>query len=283
MDIRHPATVRQGENSMLSVSEKAAQNLLRIREKRPLIHSITNFVTINFTANTLLAMGASPVMAHAGSEVEEMAVIADALVLNIGTLSEDRIGSMIRAGKKYNDLGKPVIFDPVGAGASTYRTYSARKILREIQIHLVRGNASEILSLQKAVADSKGVDAAHTVEAAVETAGRLAEEFHAAVAVTGPVDMITDGNRSIRILNGHPIMGRVTGFGCAATAAAGAFAAVDPDSFDAAAGALCFLGLAGEVAGEKASGPGSFAVEFLDALYNVTPEDLKNRSRVEIL
>ncbi len=121
MDIRHPAAVRQGENSMLSVSEKAAQNLLRIREKRPLIHSITNFVTINFTANTLLAMGASPVMAHAGSEVEEMAVIADALVLNIGTLSEDWIRSMIRAGKKYNDLGKPVIFDPVGAGATTYR------------------------------------------------------------------------------------------------------------------------------------------------------------------
>ncbi len=263
------------------LSEKAAQNLFRIRETRPLVHSITNMVTMNFTANVLLAAGASAVMAHAPSEVEETAAVADVLVLNIGTLSEDRTGSMIRAGKKYNDRDKPVILDPVGAGASTYRTYAARKILREVRIRAVRGNASEVLSLSGEAVGSKGVDAVHSVESAVNTARTLAHDLDAAVAVTGPVDVVVGGKQGIRILNGHHLMGRVTGFGCAAAAMVGAFAAVDPDPVSAAATAIAFFGVAGEEAGEAAPGPGTFMSAFLDALYAITPEALAERCRME--
>jgi len=266
---------------MSSLSEKAAQNLARLREKRPLVHSITNAVTMNFTANVLLAMGASAIMAHAQSEVEETAAIADALVLNMGTLSEERIGAMIRAGKKYNDRNKPVILDPVGAGASTYRTFAARKMLRAVRIGIVRGNASEILSLIGETDGSKGVDTAHPVEAAVDAARTLADDIGAPVAVTGAVDIIVDGRAGIRIHNGHPLMGYATGFGCAATAAIGAFAVVDPDPFTAAATALAFFGVAGETAGETAAGPGSFVSAFLDALYALGPEELETRCRME--
>lgn len=273
--------MRKGNENMLRLPEMAAQNLSRVREKRPLVHSITNVVTINFTANVLLAMGASAVMAHAPSEVEELAGVADALVLNMGTLTEDRTGSMIRTGNKYNARNKPVILDPVGAGATAYRTYAARKILREVRINVVRGNASEILSLLEERAASKGVDAIHPVEAAVDAAGRLAQDLNIAVAVTGPVDMIFDRHRRIRIRNGHPLMGRVTGFGCAAAAAVGAFSVVDPDPFTAATGAFAFFGVAGEIAGDKASGPGSFMPAFLDALYMLTPEELASRCKME--
>jgi hydroxyethylthiazole kinase len=273
--------VRKGNDPMSSLSEKAAQNLARVREKRPLVHSITNAVTMNFTANVLLAMGASAIMAHARSEVEETATIADALVLNVGTLSEERTGAMIRAGKKYNDWNKPVILDPVGAGASTYRTFAARKILRAVRIGIIRGNASEILSLLGDTDGSKGVDTAHPVEAAVDAARILADDIGAPVAVTGPVDTIVDGSAGIRILNGHPLMRYVTGFGCAATVAIGAFAVVDPDLLTAAATALACFGVAGEVAGERAAGPGSFAAAFLDALYSLKPEELETRCRME--
>ena len=273
--------MRKGNENMLRLPEMAAQNLSRVREKRPLVHSITNVVTINFTANVLLAMGASAVMAHAPSEVEELAGVADALVLNMGTLTEDRTGSMIRTGNKYNARNKPVILDPVGAGATTYRTYAARKILREVRINVVRGNASEILSMLEETDVSRGVDAAHPVEAALDAARTLAGNFDAAVVVTGPVDMIFDRHRRIRIRNGHPLMGRVTGFGCAAAAAVGAFSVVDPDPFTAATAAFAFFGVAGEIAGDKASGPGSFMPAFLDALYMLTPEELASRCKME--
>jgi hydroxyethylthiazole kinase len=272
---------RKVNDPMSNLSEKAAQNLALVREKRPLVHSITNMVTMNFTANVLLSMGAYAIMAHAHSEVEETATIADALVLNMGTLSEERTGAMARAGKKYNDRNKPVILDPVGTGASTYRTFAARKILRAVRIGIVCGNASEILSLVGKTEGSKGVDAAHPVEAAVDTARTLAGDIGATVAVTGPVDTIVDGNAGIRILNGHPLMGYVTGFGCAATAAIGAFAVVDPHLLTAAATALVFFGVAGEIAGETAAGPGTFITAFLDALYGLTPEALEKRCRTE--
>jgi hydroxyethylthiazole kinase len=268
---------------MLNLSEKAALNLGRLREKKPLIHGIINAVTINFTANALLAVGASPVMSHAASEVEETAEAADALVLNIGTLSEDRVPSMIRAARKYNRLGKPIVFDPVGAGATAYRTYTAKRLLQQVRMSVVRGNASELLALGRGKSRAKGVDAMHGVEEALETGKLLSDEFGAVFAVTGSADAVFGGGQTARVRNGHPLMTRITGTGCAAAAIVAAFAAIDPDFFAAAATALACFGLAGEIAARSASGPGSLAYSMLDALYLMTPEDLQAGCRIELV
>ena len=266
---------------MSSAAVQAGDRLARIREQSPLVHSITNYVVMNFTANVLLAMGASPVMAHAGEEVEEMASLAGALVLNIGTLSQDWISSMHKAGKKATERTLPIVLDPVGSGATVYRTQTARALLEQNRITLIRGNASEILSLRRHDLQTKGVDTRHSVEEAAETAGLLARELGAVLAMTGPVDLVTDGRRTLRILNGHPLMGRITGTGCAATVICAAFLALEPDPVAAAASALAFFGLAGERAGENASAPGSFQTALLDALYRITPEELAAEARIE--
>lgn len=260
---------------MMNLSEKAAENLNLVREKKPLVHNITNFVVMNYTANVLLAMGASPVMAHSEDEVEEMVSLADALVLNIGTLTKTWISSMIKAGKRASELGTPVILDPVGSGATSLRTNSARKITRETDISVIRGNASEILSLSHDDSKTKGVDSIHSVKEAAEPAKTLACELKTTLAITGPVDLITDGDRIIHVSNGHPLMSYVTGTGCAATSVIGAFSSVDGDPVSATATALAFFGLAGEVAGKKASAPGTFMTEMTDALYAITPEKLR--------
>ncbi len=266
---------------MATLAAKAAENLAAIREKKPLIHNITNFVVMNYTANALLAMGASPVMAHAQDEVEEMVAFAGALVLNIGTLTDDWITSMIKAGKKASDLGIPIILDPVGSGATTLRTASARKIIAETRVGVIRGNASEILSLRHADSKTKGVDSVHSVDEAAETARILAEELRTTLAITGPVDLITDGQRVVRVSNGHPLMGYVTGTGCTATVTIGAFLAVDEDPVSATATALAFFGLAGETAAKTAAAPGSFMIQMLDALYTITPVDLEQGCKIE--
>lgn len=265
---------------MSTIQQQAAANLTKLRETRPLVHNITNFVVMNFTANILLAAGASPVMAHAENEVEEMVGFARALVLNIGTLTDDWVDAMVKAGQKATSLGVPIILDPVGAGATALRTTAAKRILAETSVSLVRGNASEILALAGAQANSKGVDAADSVEQATEQAIRLAAELKVPVAITGPQDLITDGSRVIRVNNGHPLMSCITGTGCGATAIIGAFSGVDPDPVSAAATALSYYGLAGERAAVDASGPGSFMIRFLDALYNLTPEELERDARI---
>ncbi|HSM90166.1 MAG TPA: hydroxyethylthiazole kinase [Desulfobacterales bacterium] len=259
----------------------AARNLAAVREKKPLIHNITNFVVMNYTANALLAMGASPVMAHAPNEVEEMVALAGALVLNIGTLSEEWVDSMLKAGRKASALNTPVVLDPVGSGATPFRTQSARRIIAETGPRVIRGNASEILSLRNADSRTRGVDALHSVDQAADVAQALAGELQTVLAITGPVDLVTDGRRVARVLNGHPLMGRVTGTGCTATALIGAFLAVDPDPLRAAATALAYFGLAGENAAQKASAPGSFMIQILDALFTITPELLETGCRIE--
>ena len=266
---------------MKPLNEKAAQNLIALREKKPLIHNITNFVVMNYTANALLAMGVSPVMAHAQNEVEDMVAFAGALVLNIGTLTDDWIASMIKAGKKASEQQTPIILDPVGSGATALRTDSAKKIIDETRINVIRGNASEILSLRHADSKTKGVDSIHSVEEAAEAATVLAEELKTTLAITGPVDLITDGNRVFRVANGHPLMGYVTGTGCTATVTIGAFLAVDDDPVSATATALAYFGLAGEVAGQNASAPGSFMIQMIDALYTITPEALEAGCKIE--
>ncbi len=268
-------------NPETHLAAQAAENLKKVRETRPLVHNITNYVVMNFTANILLAAGASPVMAHAENEVEEMVSFARALVLNIGTLDDAWIASMVKAGKKASALGVPVILDPVGAGATKLRTEAAKRLLAETRVSIVRGNASEILALGGAAAKIRGVDSADSVDAAAERAVGLARELGVPVAITGAVDFITDGKRVVRVANGHPLMGCVTGTGCGATAIVGAFAGVDADPVSAAATALAYYGLAGEHAADGAAGPGSFMVRFLDALHALTLEEVRHGCRIQ--
>ena len=265
---------------MSLLARKTAENLIKIRANKPLIHNVTNFVVMNFTANVLLACRASPVMAHAENEVEEMVAFAGALVLNIGTLTDAWVGVMLKAGRKATELGKPIILDPVGSGATMLRTKAAKQILAETKVSVVRGNASEILSLASQHSKTKGVDTIHSVADAAAAAGPLALELGTTLAITGPTDLVTDGKRIVTIEGGHSLMPFVTGTGCAATAIVGAFLAVDADPVSAAATGLAFFGIAGEKAGTTASGPGTFMINLLDALYNLTPEEVAQRCRI---
>jgi hydroxyethylthiazole kinase len=266
------------------MAQKAAENLRRVRDRKPLVHNITNFVVMNFTANVLLACGASPVMAHAAEEVEEMVSLAGALVLNIGTLSPPWVQAMLKAGKRANALHVPLILDPVGAGATRLRTDSARRLIEALSIHVIRGNASEVLSLagDKSESRTKGVDSVHTVDQVAETAGALAKELRTTLAITGAVDLITDGERTCRVMNGHEMMSHVTGTGCAATVIIGAFLAVDSNPLEAAATGLAYFGLAGEKAAAKAPGPGSFQIALLDALYEMKEEELRAGAKIQV-
>jgi len=266
---------------MTQFAGKTADNLKKIRESKPLIHNITNFVVMNFTANVLLALGASPVMAHADNEVEEMVDHAAALVLNIGTLTDSWISTMIKAGRRASSLGKPIILDPVGAGATQLRTNAVKAIQAQTWVSIIRGNASEILSLAGNNTAVKGVDSINSINEAIEASAILARELGTTLAITGQSDLVTDGRRSFRIEGGHALMPYVTGTGCAATAVVGAFHAVDKDPVSAAATGLSFFGIAGETAGQQAAGPGTFMIHLLDALYTLTPEEVESRSRIE--
>jgi len=264
-----------------TLGKQAAQNLNAVRTQRPLIHNITNFVVINYTANALLACGASPVMAHAIEEVEEMVSFAKALVLNIGTLTKSWVDAMIIAGKRANERHIPIILDPVGSGATRLRTESARRLINELSISVVRGNASEVLSLAETGSRPKGVDSIHRVEEATTAAITLARELNMTLAITGPMDLVTDGKRIHKVLNGHELMGVVTGTGCTATALIGAFLSVDPDPVSATATALAYFGLAGEKAAPLSTGPGSFQIALLDALFGMDGNSLRKGSRIE--
>lgn len=264
------------------LAQKAAENLKLLREKKPLIHNITNYVVMNNTANALLACGASPVMAHAVEEVEEMVSFADALVLNIGTLTPYWIDSMLKAGKQANELNIPIILDPVGSGATKFRTDSSKRLLDELSIRVVRGNASEVLSLAHKDSRTKGVDSIHSVDDAANAALTLSRELNTTLAITGAVDLITDGKEVHRVVNGHELMGFVTGTGCTATVIIGAFLAVDDNALTATTTALAYFGLAGEKAATKASAPGSFQVGLLDALYSIEEKQMQKGAKIQI-
>jgi hydroxyethylthiazole kinase len=266
-----------------TLAQRAADNLRKVREKKPLIHNITNYVVMNYTANALLSCGASPVMAHAAEEVEEMVSFAGALVLNIGTLTPQWVEAMLRAGKKANAMKVPIILDPVGSGATRLRTESAKRIARELSIKVVRGNASEVLSLAKEEARTKGVDSVHSVEEAQDAAIALAGELKTTLAITGKVDLITDGKRILRVHNGHEMMGMVTGTGCTATVMIGAFLAVDPDPVGATTTALAYFGLAGEKAATQTKSPGSYQIALLDAIYSIDEQQLRDGAKIEVI
>ena len=262
------------------LAKKAVENLNNMRKRKPLVHNITNYVVMNSTANALLACGASPVMAHAQEEVQEMVALASALVLNIGTLTPYWIDSMLIAGKRANEMSVPIILDPVGSGATNLRTQAAKRLIDNLSIQVVRGNASEVLSLAQEGSRTKGVDAIHSVDEAADAAIVLARELDTTLAITGEVDLVTDGARIYMVYNGHELMGYVTGTGCTATALIGAFLAVDKDSVDAATTALAYFGLAGEKGAESAKAPGSFQVALLDALFAIDGEALEKGARI---
>jgi hydroxyethylthiazole kinase len=256
-------------------------SLEKIRRASPVIHNITNYVVMNTTANALLALGASPVMAHAGEEVSDMAGIAQALVINIGTLSREWVKSMFLAGEKAASRGIPIVVDPVGAGATPYRTATARELLRTFRPAIIRGNASEVMALHEDGAKTKGVDSTDSSHDALASAGGIAGEYGSVVCVSGETDYIVGKEGLVKVANGHPMMTRVTGMGCTATALCGAFAAVERDFAKAAASAMAVMGIAGELAAEGAEGPGTLQLRFLDALYRLSKEDISARLRME--
>jgi hydroxyethylthiazole kinase len=236
---------------------------------------------MNSTANALLSLGASPVMAHAVDEVEDMVNIASALVINIGTLSPPWVEAMGAAARQARKRGIPIVLDPVGAGATPYRTRTARDLIESVPPSIIRGNASEIMALLEEQARTKGVDSTARSDSALEVAQRLSEIYECVVCVSGETDYILDGADITRIMNGHPMMPRVTGLGCAATALCGAFAAVNSFHALAAAQAMAVMGIAGEMAAEMAQGPGSLQVQFLDALYRMSEEDVRRLLRTD--
>ena len=254
----------------------AADHLNLVRQQAPLVHNITNFVVMHTTANALLSVGASPVMAHAPEEVEEIAALASSLVLNIGTLSTTWVASMHLALELANSRDIPVVLDPVGAGASRMRTEYALSLLEKLQGGIVRGNASEILALAGDKSPTRGVDSTVEVTAAIESAHTLAERYGCTVCVSGAVDVITNGVSMLSVSGGSPMMTRVTGLGCTASALIGAFAGVcaKEDRFSATVSAMGVMSCAGSLAALQARGPGSFLIEFLDALHGMTEEDL---------
>jgi len=259
-----------------------AVSLTAIRDARPLVHQITNYVVMNETANITLALGASPVMAHALDEVEEMAAVAGALVLNIGTLSPEWVEAMLLAGRAANRHGAPVVLDPVGAGATRMRTEAARRILAEVSIAIVRGNAAEVAALIGESAEIRGVDSVSAGEPAA-LAATAARALGCTVAVTGPVDHVAGVGESASVSNGVALLGRVTGTGCMASALCGCFAAVNRDDpLRAAVEALAAFGVAAEHAAQGARGPGSFHVNLYDGVAGLDPSSLDGESRIAL-
>ncbi|MEC1717174.1 hydroxyethylthiazole kinase [Schinkia azotoformans] len=268
------------------MDKRISGNLInRIRENKPLIHNITNIVVANFTANGLLALGAKPVMASAPEEVAEMTKAANALVLNMGTLNREHLKAMIISGKAANEKGIPVVLDPVGVGATQFRTESAQQLLREVNANFIRGNAAEIANLIGQAWEIRGVEAGKSDGNVVDLAILAAQKLQATVVITGKKDIITDGATTFLVCNGHPLLTKVTGAGCLLSAVIGAFAAEESDLLQAAISALTTYGIAAEIAAAKTAGfgPGSFQVEFINQLALISPTQIEQYSQFESL
>lgn len=267
--------------------------LNHVREKCPLIHNITNYVTVNDCANILLACGGSPIMADDAEEAEEITAICGGLNINIGTLNQRTIPAMHLAGKKANELGHPVVLDPVGAGASSLRTETALGLVREVKFSVIRGNISEIKTVASGSGTTKGVDADvadkvtdENLDDAVKFAKAFARETGAVVAITGAIDIVADSEKAYCIRNGNAMMSSITGTGCQLSAMTAAFVTANPDNvLEAAAAAVCAMGLAGEIAHDRLGsmdGNSSYRNYIIDAIYNLTPEQLEEGAKYEV-
>lgn len=267
--------------------------LENVRKTVPLVHNITNYVTANDCANILLACGGSPIMADDSGEVEDITSICGGLNINIGTLDQRKLSSMLLAGKKANELGHPVVLDPVGTGAARMRTAAAFKLLDEIQFAVIRGNISEIKTLASGSGSTKGVDAdmadqvtEENLDQAVAFAKAFARKTGSVIAISGAIDLVADADQAFCIRNGHKDMSKITGTGCQLSAVTAAYVTANPDTpLIAAAAAVCAMGLCGEIAHERMTeldGNASYRNYIIDAIYNLTPERLETGARFEI-
>lgn len=265
-----------------------------VRQRHPLIHNITNYVTVNDCANILLACGGSPIMADDIGEVEEITALCGGLCVNIGTLNARTIPAMLCAGKKANELGHPAVLDPVGAGASRLRTDTALRLLDQVRFAVIRGNISEIKTLALGSGSTQGVDAdvgdavtADTLEEAVRFAKGFAQKTGAVVAITGAIDIVADGDRAFCVFNGRPMMGSVTGTGCQLSALTAAFVTANPDRpLEAAAAAVCAMGVCGELAHARLGGldgNASYRNYIIDAMYRLDGETLEQKANYQML
>jgi hydroxyethylthiazole kinase len=257
-------------------------HIITVRERSPLVHNITNYVVMNNTANALLAIGASPIMAHAFSEMKQIVPVCHSLVVNIGTLDEYWVKSMLAAAEQANALNKPWVLDPVGAGATAYRNEVLEQ-LTTLRPAVIRGNASEIMALAKhGQAQTKGVDSTAQSMQAIDAATFLHQQFGAVICISGETDIIIGSQQQVRLSNGHVMMTRVTGLGCSASAVIGAFVAVVNDHVEAVTAAMSLFSIAGEIAAKNVSGPGSLQVSLLDKLYNITESEFDEHLKIEM-
>ena len=265
-----------------------------VRQRRPLIHNITNYVTVNDCANILLACGGSPIMADDIGEVEEITALCGGLNINIGTLNARTIPAMLAAGKKANRLGHPVVLDPVGAGASALRTDTALRLLEQVRFTVIRGNISEIKTLALGHGSTQGVDAnvgdavtEDTLEEAIRFAKGFAKKTGAVIAITGAIDIVAGADKAYCIFNGHPMMSSVTGTGCQLSALTAAYVTANPDRpLEAAAAAVCAMGACGELAYERLGeldGNFSYRNYIIDAVYHLDGDTLEQRANCKIL
>ncbi|MBN7573585.1 hydroxyethylthiazole kinase [Clostridium sp. 2-1] len=270
------------------ISIKIGSLLNEVRNKKPLVHNITNYVTVNDCANILLAIGASPIMADDIKEAADITKISSALVINIGTLNERTIESMIASGKKANELNIPVVFDPVGAGASDFRNSTTKRLLEEVKISVLRGNMSEIKFISGLGSTTKGVDASENDartgnDEGVDVAKSLAKKLQCTVAITGATDIISDGERVVILENGTKMLSNVTGTGCMTTALIGAFCGAGSDYFIGAVSGIISMGISGEIALDKAGkiGTGSFHIAIIDAISNLTSDIIEKMNKIK--
>ncbi|MBO4669072.1 MAG: hydroxyethylthiazole kinase [Lachnospiraceae bacterium] len=267
--------------------------MANVKKTRPLVHNITNYVTVNDCANILLACGGSPIMADDAEEVEEITAVCGGLNINIGTLNKRTIEAMLLAGKKANELGHPVVLDPVGAGASRLRTETALSLVKNVKFAVIRGNMSEIKTLAFGSGTTKGVDAdvadsvsEENLDDAVVFAKGVAKKLKTVIAITGAIDIVTDGEKAYCIRNGHPMMSTVTGTGCQLSALTAAYVTANPDTpLEAAAAAVTVMGLAGEIAYNRlgeADGNSSYRNYIIDAVFRMSQEQLAEGAKVEV-
>jgi len=256
------------------------KHILAVRQQSPLVHNITNYVVMNNTANALLAVGASPIMAHAKPEVRDLVELAQSLLINIGTLDEYWSESMLIAAEAAHSMGKPWVLDPVGAGATAYRDSVLQQLLH-FKPTVVRGNASEIIALAKSnTASTKGVDSTVSSDEAIASATAILRQYDTVVCISGETDIIMDGRQTVRIDNGHPLMTKVTGLGCSASALIAAFTGAVTDKTEATVAAMALLGISGEMAAKRADGPGTMQAILLDSLYTITEDQFCTYLRI---
>ncbi|PST99661.1 hydroxyethylthiazole kinase [Photobacterium iliopiscarium] len=263
-----------------SLTESIIAALALVREQKPLVVNITNYVVMNNTANALLAIGASPIMAHSRQEMAEMMHIAGSLVINIGTLDSEWIKRMLFAVEQANANNKPIVLDPVGCGASVLRTQTARTLAANANNLIIRGNASEIIALAGEASQTKGVDALDSSDTALAAAQALVAQYHANVVISGEVDYVVTASQTISLSNGHHMMPYVTGMGCSLTALTGAFAAIGETSGLAA---TAIYAIAGEIAAEQSAGPASLQLNIIDGLYQISAEQICQRLNMDVV